>query len=65
MCQAAVGKVVKVGKKSMTVDYKGKLRELRSKLVDVKEGDYVQFTLDIVIDKVDPEEAKLIMGEMK
>lgn len=65
MCQVPVGKVVRVGKKSITIDYKGERRELRSKLADVREGDYVQFSLDIAIDKIDPEEAALITGDME
>ena len=60
MCQAPVGKVTKVGKGVITVDCKGKVRELRSKLADVKAGDYVMFSLDIAIDKVDKEEAEMM-----
>jgi hydrogenase maturation factor len=62
MCQTPVGKVVGVGEKSITVECNGKLRELKSKLVDVKKGDYVEFSLDIAIDKIDEEEAKMILG---
>jgi hydrogenase maturation factor len=65
MCQAPVGKVVGVEDGKLVVEYKGKRRELRSRLPGVKEGDYVQFSLDIAVDKVDKEDAESIMGEMK
>lgn len=65
MCQAPVGKVVSLDKEGITVEYKGKTRKLRSKLLDVKKGDYVLFSLDIAIDKVDAEEAEAILGDMK
>ena len=62
MCQTPVGKVVGMGKNTLTVEHKGKLRELRSKLAGIKEGDYVEFSLDIAIDKMDPEEAEMLLG---
>ncbi len=65
MCQAPVGKVVTAESGKLTVKYKGKLFELNSKLPDVKAGDYVLFSLDIAIDKVDKEEAEAILGKMK
>lgn len=65
MCQAPVGKVVKVNSGNIIVKYKGKHRELDSKLVRVKEGDYVTFSLNIAIEKIDSEEAKMILGSMK
>jgi len=65
MCQAPVGKVVKVDKKSIVVEYNGKKRELNSKLVNVKEGDYVLFSLNIAIEKVDKEEATMILGDVR
>jgi hydrogenase maturation factor len=65
MCQAPVGKVVKVGENSITVEYKGKRRKLRSRLPDVKEGEYVTFSLDIAIDRIDEDEALIIIGGMK
>ena len=65
MCQAPVGRVIKVGNGTLTVDHKGKTRTLRSKLRGVRKGDYVLFSVDIAIDRVDAEEAEAIMGEMK
>lgn len=65
MCQSPVGKVIKVGKESITVEYKGEGRELKSKLVKVKEGDYVLFSSDLAVDKIDEEEAKMILGDIK
>jgi hydrogenase maturation factor len=65
MCQAPVGKVIGVGPGSLTVEYNGKSRILRSKLPGVKPGDYVLFSTDIAIDTVDEEEAMSILGKMK
>ncbi|HIH50195.1 MAG: HypC/HybG/HupF family hydrogenase formation chaperone [Candidatus Micrarchaeaceae archaeon] len=65
MCQAPVGRVIGIGDRKITVKYKGKTRELNSRLGDVKVGDYVLFSLDIAIDKVDEEEAKTITSMMK
>jgi hydrogenase maturation factor len=62
MCQAPIGKVVDAKGGEITVDYKGKRRKLRSRLLDVKKGDYVLFSLDIAIDKVDKEEAEMVLG---
>jgi hydrogenase maturation factor len=64
MCQAPVGKVVAIGEGKITVEYNGKRRELRSKLQDIKPGEYVQFSLDIAIDRIDEEEALMILGGM-
>lgn len=65
MCQALIGKVIKTGRERITVECNGKTRELRSQLVEVSEGDYVLFSLDIALDKVDKEEADAILGEME
>jgi len=65
MCQAPVGKVIRVNRNTITVEYKGKTRELKSKLVSAKEGDYVLFSLDIAIEKIDKEEATTILGDMR
>jgi hydrogenase maturation factor len=62
MCQATMGKVVRVNKGSITVEHKGKILELDSKLVTVKKGDYVLFSADIAIEKVNREEAEAAMG---
>lgn len=66
MCQAAVGRVISLSKDGMTVEYNGKRRALKSsRLLKVKPGDYVQFSLDIAIDKIDKEEAEMILKGMK
>lgn len=65
MCQSPVGRVVKVNDGKIVVEYNGKHRELDSKLVKVREGDYVMFSLNIAIDKIDAEEAEMILGSMK
>ncbi len=65
MCQAPVGKVVGVGEGTLTVEYNGKTRELRSRIPNVGSGDYVTFSTDIAIDKIDREEAEAILGDMK
>ncbi|MGD0728765.1 MAG: HypC/HybG/HupF family hydrogenase formation chaperone [Candidatus Micrarchaeaceae archaeon] len=64
MCQSPVGKVIKVNDSTILIEHKGKTRELDSKLVDVKVGEYVMFSLNIAIDKIDEEEAKMILGEL-
>jgi len=66
MCQAPVGRVININEGSITIEYNGRTRELRSKLLkEVKNGDYVLFSLDIAIDKVDREEAEIILKGMK
>jgi hydrogenase maturation factor len=62
MCQAPVGRVIGVGQGTLTITYKDKTRELRSKLSGIMPGDYVLFSLDIAIDKIDEEEAVAILG---
>jgi hydrogenase maturation factor len=64
MCQAAVGKVVDAHDDKIVVVHNGKKRELNSKLVKVKKGDYVTFSLNIAIEKIDEEEAKMILGKL-
>jgi hydrogenase maturation factor len=64
MCQSPVGKVVLVGKDKIKVEHKGQIKELDSRLVKVKKGDYVLFSANMAIDKVDEEEAKMILGQI-
>jgi hydrogenase maturation factor len=59
MCQASIGKVISAESGKLTVECKGKTLELRSKLPGVEAGDYVMFSLDIAIDKIDKEELSL------
>lgn len=65
MCQAPIGKVVSAGKGKLTAVCKGKSFELRSNLPDVRVGDYVLFSTGLAIDKVDKEEAEMILGGTK
>jgi hydrogenase maturation factor len=65
MCQAPVGKVTKVGERVLVVEYNGRSRELRSMLPGIKVGDYVSFSLDIAIDRIDREEAEAVLGAMR
>jgi len=65
MCQAAVGKVIRVDGKSITVEFNGKTRMLDSGLVEAKVGDYVQFSMNIALDRVDEDEARIILSGMK
>jgi hydrogenase maturation factor len=65
MCQAPVGRVIGVDGNRLTVEYNGGKRELRSKLSGVTTGDYIIFSVDIAIEKVEKEEAEAIMGDMK
>ena len=64
MCQMPVGKVLSVGKGRITISCNGRRRSLNSKLVKARKGDYVLFSLDMAIDKVDSEEAKAIIGSV-
>lgn len=63
MCQAPIGKVTKVSEGKLVVDYKGKEMELKSKLQNVKKGDYILFSYNIAIDTVDKEEAEMILDD--
>jgi hydrogenase maturation factor len=65
VCRAFVGKVVKIEKDKLTLDYNGQKTEVRSNLQDIKIGDNVMFSLDIAMEKVDEEEAKIIRGELE
>lgn len=60
MCQAPIGKVIEIEKGRIVVDYKGKRKELESKFLALSKGDYVLFSGNIAIDKVDGEEAKML-----
>jgi hydrogenase maturation factor len=65
MCQASVGKVVKVGKNEVTVESRGREVALGSRIPDVKEGDYVLVSGKIAVDKIDEEEARILLGNVK
>ena len=65
MCRAPVGRVIGIEEGRITIDCNGKTRCLNSKLVNVKKGDYVLFSADIAIDKIDKEEAEMILGNVR
>ena len=67
MCQAMVGRVVKVNKTAGTVSvkYGGKTEVLNAKLVDAQEGDYITFLKGMAIEKIDKEEADMILGNLE
>ena len=67
MCQALVGKVVKVNGSAGTVsvEHSGKTEVLNAKLVEVAEGDYVTFSKGMAIEKIDKEEADMILGNIE
>ena len=66
MCQAPVGKVIRVEGNTATIKYNGQTRKIKCpKQLRLSVGDYVTFSLDIAIDKIDAEEAEMILGQMK
>jgi hydrogenase assembly chaperone HypC/HupF len=62
MCQAILGKIIQLKGKEAIVEIKGTKRKINTELVDVKKGDYVLCSLNIAIEKVEPEEAKQMIG---
>ena len=58
MCGAQLGKVIKAGEKRAVVDFEGLSYEVRSGLVDVKEGDNVLVHAGIIIQKVTEKDAR-------
>ncbi len=65
MCQAPIGKVTSIGSKMITVEYRGKQIDLRSKLADISVGDYVMFSVDVAVDKVSEDEATMALGGLE
>lgn len=62
MCQAPLGEVVAAGDGSVTVKYKGKLLILRAGLVEAGKGDYVLFAGDMALERVEKEDAEMLLG---
>ena len=58
MCLSIPGKVEKIEKDKITVDYSGEKREADLSLVDIKPGDYVIMSNKIVISKLKKKEAE-------
>lgn len=67
MCQVQVGKVVEVNRSTGTVsvEHNGKTEVLNAKLVETVEGDYVTFSKGMAIEKIDKEEADMILGNIE
>ncbi len=65
MCQAPIGKVVNADGRKITVESNGKMVLLRSLIPDISVGDYVFFSSDMVVEKVENEEALLMMDDRK
>lgn len=64
MCQFIVGKVIDVNKNKAKVNIKGKNKILDTQLVDVSKGDYVICAADYILEKIDEEEARMILGNV-
>lgn len=64
MCQFIVGKVININENKAKVNIKGKNRILDTQLVDVNKGDYVICAADYILEKIDEEEAKMILGNV-
>jgi len=62
MCQAPLGKVVATGDGSVTVKYKGRMLILNAGLVEAEKGDYVFFSDDIALERVEKEDAETLLG---
>ncbi len=65
MCQVLVGRVTEVRGTSITVEREGRLEELNAKLVTVGDGDYVTFSKGMAIEKIDKEEADMLLGNFE
>lgn len=58
MCQAALGKIIEMDDKEAIVQMRDGRRKVNTDLLDVKEGDYILCSLNLAVEKVDPEDAK-------
>jgi hydrogenase maturation factor len=65
MCQVLVGKVTEVNGTAITVEREGKREKLNAKLVAVEKGDYVTFSKGMAIEKIDKEEADMLLGNLE
>lgn len=64
MCQVIVGKVISINGDKAKVNIKGKNVLLNTQLADINKGDHVICAADYVIEKIDEEEAKMILGNV-
>jgi hydrogenase maturation factor len=58
MCQANLARIIELVDGGAIAEVKGKRRKILTDLVDVGPGDYVLCSLDLAIERVDPEEAR-------
>jgi len=58
MCITTIGKILKIEKNRALVQLKKSKREVRTDLLDVKEGDYIYVSGNLGIEKVDKEDAE-------
>jgi len=65
MCQAPIGKVLSMDGDRITVECNGKKADLKSFVTGLAIGDYVIFSSNIAVDKIEKEEALLILGDRK
>lgn len=62
MCQAPLGKVIAATGGSATVECKGKTLVLDSRLVKLEKGDYVFFSGNIAMERVEKADAEMLLG---
>ena len=65
MCYAIPGKVEKVNKNSVTLDYFREKRKALNELVEIKAGDYVYAQGGFVVNKIAPSEAESVLANWK
>ncbi len=61
MCLSIPGKVIKIEKNKITIDYSGEKREAEKSIVDIKIGDYVVMSNKIIINKISEKQAKTFL----
>jgi hydrogenase assembly chaperone HypC/HupF len=61
MCITAIGKIIRLDKNKALVQLKKSTREVRTDLLDVKEGDYIYVSGKLAVEKVEKEEAEKIL----
>jgi hydrogenase maturation factor len=62
MCNSIIARIVDVKGKEATAKIKNSLRKINVELINVKKDDYVLLAANVAIEKLDPEEARLAMG---
>lgn len=65
MCLAIPGKIERVNKNSVVVDYGGQKRKVRGALVKVKKGDWVIVRNNFIVVKLNRPQAKEILKLIK